>query len=366
MVLDMKLLAKLHSKTALITIAVICASCIILAALAILRYIVSALAPGTDINVNVGNNVICKVHYVENEVFGNEMMSSEHGYFMSSEHGYLMSFTDYIVVENTIMLKSSQVLNVPYQYAATETLVIKQRNAAANANPIVYEKKTLLSEQIDATAYADASDELGGVYVLEMGKHMEFFRMFVKEQKEQYALAQIDDVITDKALGFTAEIRFDFTYKVQIAEDNINETLASGCIIPLTSEVYSINLTNAPMLEFSIPTRAFQMPGLPTIVLISIWFLIHTIGLCYALRKLTIDNSGRHNEVKTIIRKYSDEIIFLAGPFDLSECLVIPVAHFQELLKLAVSFNKHIHCYHDGEKAEFCTFSNKYVYYWKI
>jgi hypothetical protein len=79
-----------------------------------------------------------------------------------------------------------------------------------------------------------------------------------------------------------------------------------------------------------------------------------------------MEKNENRRVAKSILKKYADEIIISASPADLSEYKIVYVLQFKELLKLAVNLNKHILCFHNDEKADFCTIIDGYAYCYNI
>ncbi|MCL1974740.1 MAG: DUF5305 domain-containing protein [Firmicutes bacterium] len=361
----MKLLKIIHSKIIYVCLIIFCALCLIITTLIIGSYVISVSPANTTVYAKAENEIDFSVYYIENEVFGSGAMPSG--------LNYLMSFTDYIEIKNSFSAQLSQEAEIICKYTASETLVIRQKVSDGNNNPVVCENKISLAN-INKTATgkslsfkdADSAAEAGGVHVVDLKKHIGIYNKFVREQKEQYTIAHKEDVATEKALAFSAELLVDFTYNIQVTEIGLNETLSRGYLIPLSNEVYDLEVTGTPGFDVAVTVNEFEMPGFWGTLLLFLWFSGNVLGICYGIKQLTQEKNECRREVKRIFKKYMSEIIVSAHSVDISEYKMIAVPRFQELLKLAVNLGKHILCFYDEQKAEFCVIVDGYAYCWNV
>ena len=349
-----------------IVLIIVCAAHLAVTALLIVGYMLSFTLPDASVQVSGRNNMHFKVYYLENDFF-------DAGVAVPQNLHYLMSYTDYIEVENSFSADFSQVVDISYRYTASETLRIKHArngngNGNGNTNPVVYEEIISL-EEINGSAsgdtfYLNGNDPAspGGTYIIHPKEHIETYRHFVEEQLAQM---QKENVMASRAVAFGADLVVDFTYNIR-SETGVNETVSRGIIIPLTDEVFSPEDVGTPMFEISIPVRVFKMPGLLTIVLLVLWLVALVAGIFYGIWRFGREKDPLHSELNSILKKYSDEITISMDPLDLSEQKVMYVPYFTELLKLAINLNKHILCYYDDEKAEFCVLADGYAHCYVI
>jgi hypothetical protein len=235
-------------------------------------------------------------------------------------------------------------------------VIRNQRGSDNNSNPGVYEEKTVLYESGGVEAGNKIS--MGGVYAIYPKRHIDTYRRFVGEQQEKMAR---EDVIADRALSFSADLLVEFS-RVSASEFAVSETLTHGLRVPLSDEIYDVSATGSPSFELTEALREFVMPGIPVAALIALWFVSLALGGVFSIRRITMDKNKQRREVKKILKKYSDEIYISSHPADLSGYKTIRAISFSELLKLAVNLGKQIVCYHDGERADFCVFSDGYAF----
>jgi len=352
---------KFGSKKGLFFLAVFCVVCIIITIAAISQYFFFPATTDAAVRASGKNDLNFRVYYRENDIFGSGPMPAE--------LNYLISFTAYFEIENSFSAEFSQETDALYQYTVSETLLIKQvKGPDNNTNPVVYEEKTALTKQSGTVtgrfiSFQGAIGEPGGVYIIDPEKQINTYRQFMNEQSAQMRKINIT---AERGLSFSAELLVDFTYNIHAEEIGVNETLTRGYRIPLSNEVYNFEDTGMPMFELSVPVREHEMPGLGITLLIFLWFIANVTGVCYGIRQLTIEKNEQLREAKRIFKKYEDDIIFAADPPDLSEYKIIPVPYFRELLKLAVNLSKHILCFYNDEKADFCTVADGYAYCYSI
>ncbi|MCL2055095.1 MAG: DUF5305 domain-containing protein [Oscillospiraceae bacterium] len=312
------------------------------------------------------NNASFKVHYLDSTSFGKAGPRPV-------EAHYLMSFTDFIEVENSFLLKLSETADIDYTYSATETFIISsQANGDATTNPLIHEDKVTL-EEVSGSATTNelyfngknAAEDPGGLYTINPQRHINTYRRFVREHNAQM---QRTSTASDRVYPFAANILLEFTYHIRSETGDISETLRRTVNIPLTKEVYNIevNGNGTSMVELSIPIHTYEPPGTGASVFAVIWFVIHLLGVCLCIRSITYtarETMGKERyEVKRILRKYSDEIIILDKPMNLSAYENMPVNQFEDILKMAINLSKHIFCIEDGSGAKFCLVSEGYVY----
>jgi hypothetical protein len=363
---EMMFAVKHNTRGLFIFVIFICAFFLIFTAAAVAFYITSMPAPDAAVYMTANNDVNAHVYYIENDAFGKDEMPSG--------LNYLMSFTDYIDVENSFLVECSKETEITYQYRAVETLVIRQqKDSGGNTDPIVYEKEKLISEKNGSVtgnrvffAGYDTAIGLIGFYKIDPQRYIDVFAQFVNEQRERYAQTHKEDIFVEKPPVFSAEILVDYTYHIRIDEIGIDETLTRGCRIPLSNEIYSFEYTGAPTFELVLPVREVKTPGVLFSSLFVLWVAMHVAGICCGIWKLTRENNERRREGNKIFKKYSDEIIVLKDPLDLSGYQTVLVLGFRELLKLAVNFGKHILCFHNNTKADFCVVVDGYAYCYQI
>ncbi|MCL2487855.1 MAG: DUF5305 domain-containing protein [Oscillospiraceae bacterium] len=320
-------------------------------------------AADTAVNASAKNDVRFTVHYQDNKIFGAGPRPPE--------LHYLMSYTDFIAIENSFSADFDQKFDVAYQYTAKETLLIKYlKTSDTYTNPAVFEEKVILSE-VSGTVSGknilftgkEAGDKPGGEYITYPKKYIDTYRKFVLDQKAQM---EKEDVTTDRALSFSAELLVEFIYKVNIKDNGINETINRALTIPLSNEVYMISDDGKPIYDLSVAGSEKDSVGVLTVILIALWISVNVYGIIYGLRQKEAKKDEYKFKVDEILRKYADEITISLEPTDLTGQQFIYVPEFKELLKLAINLNKHILCYATQDLAEFYVFAEGYVYCYKL
>ncbi|MCL2013507.1 MAG: DUF5305 domain-containing protein [Oscillospiraceae bacterium] len=345
------------SKTGWILCALL-ATFIVSSAAAIFVHMFLSYTPDTEIHLSGRNDVRFSVHYIENSIFDK---AERPGNLQ-----YLMSFTDYIEVEDSFLCRFSQNVNAIYRYSVTETLTIKPLKGSDDSNAQgVFEDKTILSEFSGRfkgeriTWDKSGTDTPGGLYVINPHKHIDAYRYFVYEQREQM---KKNDMTAEGDLRFTAEILIGFSYTVKAEEYGLDETFHYTLNIPISNEVFGIAAEGIRDIELSSTSHEFKIPGIQVAVLIVLLFLLNILGVVFCISRLITEKNKQRREVKRILKKYSDEIIESAHRIDLSEYKIIHVNQFKDLLKLAVNSSKHIIYYQGDKRAEFYAFSDGYVF----
>jgi hypothetical protein len=326
-------------------------------------YLRSFLTPAPDIAVTAGNELKAKVFYIDNDIFG--------GGERPAKLNYLMSYTDYIEVENTLSLEFDKEADVLFRYTADETLVIKyQRGSDNNTNPVVYEKQLMLAEKNGGARGGrilfDGGDAPGGVYVVELKKYIDIYKDFIIDQQAQM---RREDVLTERAVNFSADLIINVSCNIRVAEYGINRTLERSAVIPLTLEVFDIQFSGNPSVDLTVPAQGRESGKLNrmAVILLVLWFVANVYGIAFCSRRLMVKKHPHTSlrEAETILKKYSDEIVISKNPVDLSGYKTIETENFKDLLKLAVILNKHILCRRDGKDAAFYVTGEGCVYWYK-
>ena len=312
-------------------------------------YVLSFFTKDASIHATAHNDVKFRVYYLDNDFF-------EKGPVIRDIH-YLMSFTDYIEAEDSFRVELSQPTTMHYEYTVTETLLIRyHKGNDRNTNPVVYRKATvhdkkegeIVSDSFSFGAHED--DVPGGIYTLSPKEHIETYKNFKEAEMKQM---ETENVKSERAIDFSAELLIDFTYYIWFAETETSETITTGLLIPLSDEVFSLESTGAPMFDIVLPIREFVMPRPLIITLLILLTGALIAGIYYGAYRFKRDENPKRRELNAILKKYSDEIIFSVEPIDLSDYQIIQVPDFLSLLKLAINTSRHILCFRYTGKADF-------------
>jgi len=171
-----------------------------------------------------------------------------------------------------------------------------------------------------------------------------------------------ENVLSARSLEFSAELLAEFTYHIKFAETGASETIRGRLMIPLSDEVFSPEISGAPVTEIVVPLRVFSMPGPKVIVALVLLTVALVAGICFGVYRFRREKHPGRREFASILKKYSDEIVFSDSQVDLMKYQIIEVEEFTELLKLAININKHILCFHNDEKAKFSVIADGFAY----
>ena len=357
----MKEKARRQHKTAQIVITIFSSMCLIITVVALTLYMLSFSVPDAAVHVNASHDVGCRVYYVDNDTFGSGIRPQG--------QNYLLSFTDFIEIDDSLSADFGKTVNASYQYTATVVLAIRhQRGSDQNANPIVFEEKRVQTEIRGSVTDSRitlrlADNQPDGAYRIDPTEYISIYRHFVEEQQLQM---QREGITTDRSIRFSADLTLDFTCRISIPEYGIDETSTRCVCIPLSNEVYAPDYTGTPELEATVPAREFEMPGLPVILLLAVWFTANIFAICYCVRKLISKENTARREAEGILRKYSGEMILLTKPANFSKYELIPVPRFQEIVKLTAKTGRYVLCFHNQNIAEFYAVADGYAYCYSL
>ena len=293
------------------------------------------------------------VNYVENSIFPDDLPANL---------AYLMSFIEDIEVENRLGLEFAFPVNLSYSYSYKETLVIKLiRSFDRNNRPVVFEETFFSEDKIETiTTETFAKSE---TYRINPHEYIEIYWNFINEQ---FVQMQRRDVSVERPLNFAAELKLEFTYQIRSPEIGVNQTVVRAVIIPLSSEVFNVELTGLPVLELGNRITDTRRLSLPMVIFLSIWFVTGISGFFYSLNKLVSEPDLYKRELKRILKKYADEIIICEKPADLSVYQLINLSQFSELLKFALTLGIVILCLPGDEETVFYTISEGCVYQYTL
>ena len=308
------------------------------------------------------NNVNFEVHYLDNEIFGENPVSA-------NLH-FLRPFTDFIEFESSFSASFSENLDVNYTYIAEKRLVITHSGGGGNVNDI-FEENTELS-RIHGSASgrkldfrSDSEDgEPGGTYTIFPREYMETFLNFL-EYHDQHTEGEGGSVSSFR--GFSAHLFIEFTYYVASASVGLYETTKRGYSIPISLDVFAPE----PIGDTGFSTSIILDTAVSIISPIDIAFfalsvILSSLGAFMVIKSFSVDDNEHRKKAETILKKFSGEIVVSKNPMNLSRYSIMMVDEFEEILKLSVNLNKHIMCYHNAHKMELCTIVDEYAYYYCI
>ena len=348
------------SKYPYLILAIICAVQIVIFQYGVISYAFMLMTTESTIEVSARDDIAFTVHYLDNDFFGPGPVDHD--------LHYMMSFTDFIAVENSFAVELSAPARVQYAYTANETLIIRHSaNGDRTTDPIVYHEATVIDQKSgelnwETGAFGQGPEEVpGGAYRVDPKRHILTYRDF---QSAEAAQMIHEDVRSERSITFTAELAVDFTYVLTFPDQNRQEEMKASLVIPLTDEVYSPLLEGELLKEMSIVRYTVNRPGTPAIIITIIASVGLIFGVCFGIHRFRQEKCEKRREFASIMRKYSDEIVFADAATDISGYGHIPVGGFHDLLKLAINSGKHILCHHDDAGARFIVMAdgNAYTY----
>jgi len=328
--------------------------------LLILAFVLTLLARYLREDVRVeasgSTDIDFRVFYLDNDVFpSNPIPPNLH---------FLMSFTDYIEVESRFSAAFCEEVAISYDYSTVLHFIIRHMGTSnGELLPVVLESSYVLSESRGHTI-SDSIDLVGTTHAIHPRGYIERYLDFMAKQARQM---EAEGMIARGFAGFSAELLIEFTYGVTVPEWDMHESITRGYQISLSTEVYSLVVTGVPAFNgaVTLTTRGAQIT-MPMIMLLAMVFILSFYVLLREIKKLQDDPNERKQEAQTIMKKYSDEIVVSESSLPIDHGSLLKVRNFGELLKLAVTLNKHIMCYHNENMAEFAVVVDRFTYYYKI
>jgi len=306
-----------------------------------------------------GNNHLARcdlnytVNYVENSIFPDNLPATL---------AYLMSFIEDIEIENTLGLEFDFPVSLSYSYSYNESLIIKLvRSFDRNNRPVVFEEIFFSEEKIDTITTGTFSKS--ETYRINPHEYIKIYWDFIHEQ---FVQMQRRDVSVERPLNFAAELKATFTYHIRSPEIGVNQTVTRAVLIPLSNEVFNIELMGLPVIELGNRVTDNKRLALPVVILLSMWFVAGVSGFFYSLNMLVTEPDLYKRELKRILKKYGDEIVICEKPADLSVYQIINLNQFSELLKFALTLGIVILCLPGEEETVFYTITEGCVYQYTL
>ena len=334
---------------------------LILAAISAMRFISSRMAETTTVEAIGQNNLRFSVYYTDNDLFyENPVPNDLH---------FIRLFTDFIKIDSSFTASFEKEFDIAYTYTARQRFSIVFTGGTGE-NSVVYQREEELVRvsgrvTADRLEFGGGEEETpGGIYIIDPDDYLEIFEEFLEYQDRR-----MEEEGVTATRSFAAELAIEFTYSVLAMPIGIQETTTRGLNIPIMQDVFTLEVFGSPgFTTIAEVTPEFERIS-PFVVMI--WFLVliggvlvFTKGIKKAMTLAEPDKQKRL--ANTILKKYSGEIIISSTPIDMTSLKTMIVMQFDELLKLSINLNKHIVCYRDRRKTEFCTIVDEYAYYFKI
>lgn len=308
------------------------------------------------------NNINFTVHYLENEIFGENPVSADY---------FLRLFTDFIEVESSFSVNFNEDLDIDYTYVAQKRFVITYAGSGGS-NPVIFEETKELSRasgsahgrRLSFDSY-NVDGEPGGTYIIFPRDYMEIYLNFL-DYHEQHV--ENEGGTASSFRGFSAELFIEFTYSILAIPIGMSETTTRGYRIPISQDVFIPEVRGGIAGFTASASASTETPNIDlfTILVFALVLIFSAIIMFVGIKCLSADGNKRRKKAKTILKKFSSEIVVSRSPMNLSRYNIMVVDDFDEILKLSVNLNKHIMCYHNAEKMELCTIVEEHAYYYCI
>jgi len=299
-------------------------------------------------SININHNLSFNVYYLENDMFEDNPVPIN--------FNFLMSFTDYILINDSLMVTVSEPMEIRYDFNVVKRLAITSLDASSIAGEaIVFEQSAILAQGSgqDYSTFVQISSHLGlenaedGIAVFPR-EHINQYMHFV-----EYHLQQMirEDVMALGGRNFGAELHVDFVYNIHLPSINHRESSVRSISIPLSGEVYDLAASGDTFIEriITLPRQDYVSghEEAPPVLVYVAGVLAGLAGLTWSvlmfIKALGEKAEGKAEyEREQIIKKYSDNIIVAHNPVDFSDKTVVVLKEFKEMLKLSMWFNRPI------------------------
>ena len=305
------------------------------------------------------NNADFAVYYFENEFFAENPVPRD--------LSFLWHFTNFIAFYSGFTADFSDEFDIHYEYVARKRFVITH----GTGNSVIYERSFELS-RVNGNIFGDrlafdsggSRGSPGGTYFINPGDYLEMFHEFLEYHDRHMGIEEGSPTFRQ----FSAEFFIEFVYSVTALPIGISETSVRGFQMPVGGDVFTITETGTPGFTSSVTvTHGGGEVNMAIVMVLVLAVAAGGLGLYLGISRLNANPNKYRQKADTILKKYAGEIIVSkTTPLDLSAYTVMKVEEFEEILKLSINLNKHIMCFYDTDKAEFCTIVDNYAYYYEI
>jgi len=341
-----KIKKAMQSKATLISVIAACSVGILLIIILLSRYVFDCVSVEKSINVRNENEIGYEVFY---DNAGTELPGK-----MGMNQNYLSKFTNRVEVTNYCKVFLSAARTVKPEYKVSTTFVVRARSAG---NPVVMSVKGKDDGNIKTEIGPTKDGNIDYLYacpeetiVINLAAYKERFDNFVTEYQEKSG-----ESLQSISNKFTAEVVVEFSFRVIDVAGIVNSKTVRGVVIPVTSDVYTINTTGQPILESKFPGRNPKLPKLATLITVTLLLVLLITLLVVSARTLCLGKDLFKRAYKSIIRKYGADIVITADGTRLPlDNKAVDVKEVIELVKFSHITNKPIICYRLQSSAVFC------------
>ena len=351
-------------------------------------------------------DVLSRVIYLDNDAFPDNTVSGE--------LSFLMPFTDYVEIGNRLSLFSANDMEVYYNYISSLRFVINYTDPNIRSiEQIVFEMDVPLSElqgtlitepprprrQGDETHDNEVDSDWGNddwdeddwnediwlddgwydnysewnVYRFYPKEYLTMFQDFISALEQQmyidgiYLPSSSDDSDETYMDRFGANLFILFEYEVYIPESNFSETIINEYRMSLSESVYFLSNYGYETLESSISIVDSTLQ--PNILMLFISVLLFALGFYWVIRSRTKNLPQQplpQNMSKSILRKYTNEVLILSEPLPLDGYTKVQVNDFGTLLKMSIVSNKQITFFENNTCGEFILVVDTFAYAYQV
>jgi hypothetical protein len=191
-----------------------------------------------------------------------------------------------------------------------------------------------------------------GTYTIDPRPYIQRYLEVMADQRRQMAE---ENILAAGMRGLSAELLIDFTYTIRVPEWGFRQTVTQGYRLSLSTEVYGLAVTGVPNFsETIVQAEALPFPlTFPVVIGFVLLVALSGYGVFDGIRFIRADPDEKRREVKTLLRKYGNEIILSPDSVDVFLYQIVRIDDFDELLKLAITLSKHIRCWQNDKMARF-------------
>ena len=329
---------------------------VLAAGIMIAMQLLSAAPESLLIEASGQGNIDFRVFYIENDLFPDNPVPRNLLFFRH--------LTDFIEIESSFNAVFSEDFHINYSYIAEKRFQILYTGSGVG-NPVVFEEITEISRVANSTFgnrlnfnSSNEPGQPGGTYIIRPNDFLETYMHFL-----EYNERVLGDAGGGTFRGFTADLVIEFRYTVNSHAAGINESVRRGYRIPISTNVFTVEPFGTAGFTSSVAAvRDTEQVSAIVLGALCLAVIIGAVLIVIGLKSGSRQVNPRRKEYESILKKYSNEVIISGGIIDLSKLTVMPVATFDELLKLSLNLSKIIICHKDHERAVFCVIMDGHAF----
>ena len=299
---------------------------------------------------NISKNVNYKVHLFENNLYDENIVSSN--------SSYVGSLTDKIEIVFDVNFESLKDATFEYKYFIDSIIYADATSSSIGENQNVWKKKEILKDESSGQMISNKKIKISDTLMYDYNK----YNLIAKDYRRQMGFA----------MNIYSLVNFNINIHGNTGGYLIDEDEVITLKIPLNESVFKID--NSVGKDITFVKRRYNNPKIVLkfwfliIGLISSIFVIFIFAICFR-RLFNLKRKNEYNKmVDRILKEYGDVIVEVKSMNKLSVSKTIVVKNFNEMVDLEEETRIPINFYEDEIDSEgiFWLIHNDSIYMYRV